>query len=446
MTGAVAASPPRGAAPPASRLRETALSWAPIAAIVAGFLALAFSYSVQVPVYEAPDEIAHAQYANFLATHTRLPDIPQSYEGWQPPLYYAVGGLALRALGLDSLPSLEVNPSRGAESNFYFHTADESFPYSDPALAVHVLRWITALFGAATLVVVYLTALLLFPQRKLLAFSAAATAGLVPQFAFMSGSVDNDMPAVFFASLVTYFGLRLLKEGHVVWGLGAAVALSLGGLTKTTALWSGVVPLLAIFMSPAPWPRRGQMLSLLIALPLSTAGLFQLRNLIIWGDVWPGDLIGGSRPLDLWDPAYRRVFLGLVRESYWYMGGWMSVKLSPIIHDALNVISVLALGGVIVAFVSNQLSAFQRQGLLLLGLLCVVALLCIVYVGVRMDFQPQGRYLFVAQPGFAILFTLGLGALFSRDVRVDHPMTLALPLVLIAVNVSIFTINLPRAY
>ncbi len=422
------------------------LKWLPLVAIVAGFLVLASSYSVQVPVYEAPDETAHAQYANFLVTHAQLPDIPQSYEGWQPPLYYAVGGLALKMLGLDSLPSLAVNPNRGIEPNFLIHTSAESFPYSDSVLSVHVLRWISALFGAATLVVIYFTALMLFPKRKLLAFSAAATAGLVPQFAFMSGSVDNDIPAVFFGSLVIYFGLRLLKEGSLACGLGAALALSLGGLTKTTALWAGVIPLLAIFLSPTSWPRRGQLLSLVTALPLATAGLFQLRNYLVWGAVLPGEVLAGSRPLDLWDPAYRRVFLGLLRESYWYMGGWMSVRLSPIIHDALNVISVLALGGVIVAFVSNQLSAFQRQGLLLLGLLCVVALLCIVYFSVRMDFQPQGRYLFVAQPGFAILFTLGLGALFSRDLRVDHPMTLALPLVLIAVNVSIFTINLPRAY
>lgn len=408
-------------------------------------MALAICYSVRVPLYEAPDEIAHAQYASFMATQQRLPDIPQSYEGWQPPLYYVVGGLALKVLGLESLPSLELNPNRGvSEPNWYLHT-DEGFPYSRSVLSVHVLRWITALFGAATLVVIYFTALLLFPQRRLLALSAAATAGLVPQFAFMSGSVDNDIPAVFFGSLVIYFGLRLLRDGSLVCGVAAAAALSLGGLTKNTALWAGVVPLLGIFLSPVAWPTKGKLLLFLAILPLSTAGLWQLRNFIVWGAVWPGDLLGGH-PFHLWDPVFRRVFLLWLRESYWYVGGWMDVSLSPIIYDALDVISVLGLGGVLVAITSGQLSPFQRRGLLLLGLACVTALLFIVYVSATMDFQPQGRYLFVAQPGFAIFFTLGLGALFSRNIRDDHPMTVALPIILIALNISILTINLPRAY
>ncbi|MGH9194220.1 MAG: hypothetical protein ACRD1T_00590 [Acidimicrobiia bacterium] len=73
-------------------------------------------------------------------------------------------------------------------------------------------------------------------------------------------------------------------------------------------------------------------------------------------------------------------------------------------------------------------------------------MLGILYFSATADFQPQGRYLFVAHPALAIFMPLGLSALVSRDRNRDHSIMLCLPALLLAVNVYIFTVVLPRAY
>src|SRR5919109_3160831 len=197
---------------------------APPALIVAGFIALSTGYNIRVPLYEAPDEIVHARYVRTIAEEGELPRLssPDEYESWQPPLFYAVGAAALKLFRLDSPPELPMNPKfewnpdlPGQRSKF-LHTSQEDYPYSEPALAVHVLRGIGTLFGAGTVLLIYLTALLVFPNQRLLAFAPGATASLIPQFAFISATVSNDPPAFFFAAATVYFGLRYLRKASMI--------------------------------------------------------------------------------------------------------------------------------------------------------------------------------------------------------------------------------------
>jgi hypothetical protein len=430
-------APPVGRPPqqPKSRpkLRQAAVLWAPLALVVTVFAAIAFAYSVSVPVYDAPDEPAHVAYAHYIASETSLPDMTDSYVAYEPPLYYTIGGITLKLFGLDSIPQNATNPNRG-------------LPDQRVYLTVHMLRWISVLFGAGALVFIYLIALTIFPQRKLLALSVTATAGLVPQFAFTSGYAANDIPAVFFATAVVFCSLRLLREPRLKWAGAAAVALALGGLTKSSVVVVAAVPLLACLLAPVPLGAKGKMLAVMIALPAAVAGPFYLRDIIQWGAVYPNDLLPlQTQPRGILDPRYRTIFLPTLRQSYWYYGGWLTVALSPILYDILNVVSVLAVGGAISAFVSRQFSEFQHRAMLLLALTIVLAFLGTLYISVFLDFQPQGRYLFPAQAAFAMLFTFGIGALFSRDHQRESPAVLAMPVMLLALNFSILLINLPRA-
>jgi len=429
-------------------LGERARAW-PLALVLAVSIGVSTVYNVRVPLYEAPDEIAHARYVKTIAEEGTLPRFSSSaeYESWQPPLYYAVGAAALKILALDSPPELDWNPNFPTTTRQNFlHTPDEDFPYSEPVLAVHVLRGVTTLFSTGTIIVIYLTALLVFSDRRLLALCAAATASLVPQFAFLSGTVNNDAASVFFAAGTVYFGLRYLRDVHTIWLVLAAIAVSLGALTKVSTLMVAVVPVAAVSIQSSSWRQKAPYLALVALLPLLAAGWFYLRSLILWGAIYPTHLFWPLDPRPIWDPAYRRFFLEELRDSFWYIGGPMSIRISPIIYDALNVTSVLALGGVIVAFTSSHWSRFQRRSLALLLLLPFLALAMVIYISVAHHYQAQGRYLFAAMPAFAILMPLGIGALFSRDTTRDHPAMLALPALLLAVNVSIFTITLPRYY
>lgn len=423
-------------------------AWAPLALVVAGFAVLSTAYNVRVPLYEAPDERAHSRYAASLAEQGKLPKftVVEDYESWHPPLYYALGAGVLKLLALGPVPNLEQNPNFPAQSESHLHTVDESFPYSKPVLAVHVLRGVSGLFAAGTLVFVYLITLVVFPQRRLLALSAASTTGLVPQFAFIASMVNNDAASVFFAAATVYFGLRYMRDTRPTWLFIAAIALSLGALSKSTAMIAGVVPMGVVLFSALPWRQRLNQLAVLGFLPLSMAGWFYVRSLVLWGAIFPKHLFWPLSPAPIWDPLYRTVFLEALRHSYWYAGGALNIGASPVLYDLLDLLSALALGGVIVTFVSARLSRLQRRGLLLLGLLPILALLVILYFSATADFQPQGRYLFVAQPALAILMPMGLSALFSPKGERDHPTMLALPVLLIAMNIYIFAIVLPRAY
>jgi 4-amino-4-deoxy-L-arabinose transferase-like glycosyltransferase len=416
--------------------------------VLVTFLAISTVYNVRVPLYEAPDEAAHARYVKSLAEDGKLPrfrSIPE-YESWQPPLYYAVAAATIKALALESPPELAWNPNFPASLQNYIHTPEEAYPYSEPVLAVHSVRGLSTLFSAGTIIFICLTALVIFPERRLLAMSAAATASLVPQFAFISSTVSNDAASFFFAAAVVYFALRYWKDGVSLWLILASVAVGLGALTKLSTVIVGVVPIAAVVCQSKSQREKVARLALLAFVPLAIAGWFYVRSLIIWGAIFPDHLFWALNPLPIWDPHYRRIFLEDLRDSFWYIGGAANVRLSPIIHDALDVISVLALAGVIVSFVSSRLAGFEKRAVLLLSTLPVLALGMILYFSVAYDFQTQGRYLFVAMPAFAILLPLGLSGLFSAERDRDHPVVLALPALLLLLNLWIVAVILPRHY
>jgi hypothetical protein len=426
----------------AARLR----AWAPLVLVLATFITVSTVYNVSVPLYEAPDEIAHAHYVKVIAEDGELPrfESVREYEAWQPPLYYAAGAAILKLFSLDSPPRLAWNPKFGPETENFVHTAREDYPYSGPVLSVHVLRGLTTLFSAGAIIFIYLTALLIFPERRLLALCAAATASLVPQFAFMSASVNNDAPAVLFAAGTVYFGLRSLRDDRNIWVVLAAVMLSLGALTKLSILAVAVVPVAAVLLQGGPWWRKPFRLWVLAAIPLLAAGWFYLRSMELWGTVYPANLFWPQQPLPIWDEAYLTVLPEDLTESFWYMGGPMLLRISEPIYLALDAIVGLALVGVIVAFIRSEWTSFQRRSLMLLALLPFIAIAMVLYFSVAYHFQGQGRYLFAAMPAFAVLVPLGIGALFSRDR--DSPAMLLMPLLLLAVNVSILTTTLPQNY
>jgi Dolichyl-phosphate-mannose-protein mannosyltransferase len=429
-------------------VRSRARTWAPVALIVGVFIAISTFYNYRVPLYEAPDELAHATYMRVIADEGRLPrfETIAEYESWQPPLYYVVGAATLTILGLDSPQELAWNPNFPSERQNYIHTEKEDFPYSGPVLSVHVLRGVGVLFGAGTIVMIYLASLVIFPQRRLLAFASAATVAFIPQFAYISATVSNDPPSFFFAAAIVYLGLRSFRDPSPGLVLLAAIAIGLGALTKLSTLVVAVVPIAAVTMQSIGWREKIVRLAVLGLLPLAMAGWFYGRSLVIWGAVFPEHLFWPQNPVPLWDPAYRENFLEPLSQSFWFTGGPANIHISPIIYHVLDTVLVLALAGVIVTFVSSRLDGFQRRALLLLSALPLLAVGMVLYHSVAHDFQAQGRFLFVAMPAFAILMPLGLSALFSRQLERDHPAMLGLPLLLLAVNVSVFAITLPRHY
>jgi 4-amino-4-deoxy-L-arabinose transferase-like glycosyltransferase len=401
---------------------------------------------VAVPLYESPDERAHVLYAETLAFDQDFPAIENTYEAWQPPLYYAIGAVGIRALGLEPAPDLPTDPAFPASAAVFQHPG-EDFPYTSEELNVLLLRAVTIVFGAGVVVLTYLIAGVIFPGRRLLALVAGATAGLVPQYAFIGAMVSNDVPAAFFGALVAYCSLRILRDGRNPWLLLAGVALACGMLTKTTVAITAIFPVAAIVWSRSSWSDAAREVLVVAALPVLFAGWFYLRSVILWGDFYPADRFPTPlTPRGFGDPAWRTLFWEWLMDSYWYIGGYMNISFTSLPYTVFRLFPVLAAAGVIVGYRHDLLDQAQRRALGLLVALVILAVALVVYYSLTRDFQPQGRYLFIAQPAIATLLTYGIGTLFTRDSGRDHPAMLVLPALLTLTNIWILTVKLPGVY
>jgi 4-amino-4-deoxy-L-arabinose transferase-like glycosyltransferase len=383
----------------------------------------------------------------------RIREITQdTYEAASPPLYHVTGAGALKLLGL-SPPFVEVppNPDFPSQQNNFLHTpAEDDLPFRGPVLSIHLLRAISTFFGAGTVVVLYLIVRALFPGRPLLAWSAGANTALLPQFAFVGGAVMNDTAVIFFTTLALYACLRLVQGGSWRWVVLASISLSCGFLIEGSTIVAATVCALAVMLSPHSWRRRVTTVGLLAAVSMATAGWFYIANLVEYGEIFPINALREVAPFDpalpLDHPNYRGHFQTLLSRSYWFVGGPMRVYVVDAMYQFLDVVAGMALAGAIVFGLRHKFSSIQKRGLTLLFLLLILTLVEVTLFSVRIGYQPQARYLFIALPATSTLLALGLISLFQRDTERDNLAAFLLPAILFGLNVGILTLTLPTVY
>ncbi len=354
--------------PPTSNLQPPT-----IALILAAFIALGITYSLVTPIFEAPDEIYHYFFIKHLADGKGLPvQNPEDpglweQEGSQPPLYYLMGALAtFWSDTSDAEDLLWRNPQANIGSpldpgnkNVIVHTQRERFPFRGTALAIHIIRLLSVLLSAGTVFLTYRLASEVFPGQKHLAIGAAAINAFIPQFLFISGSVNNDNLVTFLASLalflisrITFHVSRFTFRNWILdigyWIL-LGLVLGLACLSKLNGL--GLLILTAIILITQAYRRRsaGPVVGGLIALAVAllVAGWWYVRNWSLYGDATGLNMMlavvgRGSPPSnlsELWGE-----FRGL-RMSFWALFGWFSILVGPAAYAILNVMSLLALVG-----------------------------------------------------------------------------------------------------
>ena len=178
----------------ALRPRRTMKAWASVVwpcrgiiLILVLFLAVGLFYSVANPIFEAPDEVWHYSFIKHLADGQGLPlqypdqRGPWQQEGGQPPLYYALGALLTRGIDTGDVEAVRrLNPhadvgvvTRDRNTNMTLHSPRERFPSRGTTLAVHLVRWVSLLMGAVTVLSGYLLVREVHPQDKMLALTAS---------------------------------------------------------------------------------------------------------------------------------------------------------------------------------------------------------------------------------------------------------------------------------
>jgi hypothetical protein len=286
--------------------------------IVALYLIMTLLYGLVNPLFEAPDEHWHYFTAQYIAENGRLPFVSPggAYDEWlsqeaaQPPLYYLLGAVLIAPIDTSDARE-EVWPNKFASVgnagaliniNRFVHTEIEDWPWKSYAQAAHILRWLSTLLGAGTLICIYLGGRLLWPGDTYRALLAPGLVAFLPQYNFLHASVSNDPLVIFLISAALWQLIRLWQVGLSRWRLLllgvtiglAALAKNAGVILLLYAL--GVLLLLAIrnqagFDSESGeselmsgWRLLGAS-ALLVALPaILIAGWLWARNLTLYGD------------------------------------------------------------------------------------------------------------------------------------------------------------------
>jgi hypothetical protein len=403
------------------------------------YLVLAVGYSLANPLYESTDELRHFRYVRHLAVYRSLPEqqpgAPRA-QSHHPPLYYAIG-----ALVSGWVPVAQEVYYKPAENPFwayrywevsddnknqYLHGADERFPFRGVALAVYLVRWMTVLVGAGVVWLTYAIGRQVFPDWPALALGGAALVAFNPQFLYLSGAVNNDVPAALWGAAVLLACVRMVRAGP---GVRTDVTLGIlfgaGLLTKFNLL--ALLPLIELAYLIAVWPARDWRAFLranLIVLGLAAivSGWWFWRNQVLYGEPTGfervTELWGDRSPAEAW--AILDLELPMAWSTLWGRFGYGQVPMPDDVYRGLAWLTAAGAVGLVIAIgrkpmVRNRPPSGIRYPLLslLLAAVLLFAAVLVAYILVS-PAGAMGRFFFPGLPALALLLVLGLSQFFPR--------------------------------
>jgi 4-amino-4-deoxy-L-arabinose transferase-like glycosyltransferase len=410
-------------------------------------LLLAGSYALLTPGFEGPDENSHYEYAQHLANAGKLPlarslanarGLPQSDSAvlaHHPPLYYALLAGVLLATGRDdTVFGPRLNPGFGDPASASRHLRFQHGSGEGEG-TLRLLRMVSVLLGAVTIVLVHRLGRVACPARPRVADLAALLVGCLPMWSFLHGVLNSDVLATTLATATSLVLLRLHLAPRVgvrqALGLGTLLGLAL--LTKLTTLF--LVALAAIVLLGRGWrawrseasaagaPGRSSWLfaGVTAGVTAALAGGWFGRNALLYGDPLalsvhdaafqpiPPELrwhwFFGSDP---W-PASVPSFLPTVFTSLAGQFGWFSLPPAPAMVWLLVGTAGLGLGGLGWAWLARDRDALPR-GMVLLLLAAALVFAGTAHFNWKAP-QPQARLLFPAVGPAAVLLAAGLAKL-----------------------------------
>lgn len=249
-----------------SGTRSTALAAAAIA------LGLAMAWSLVTPPFQGPDESAHVAYADYVGRTWSLPgrgpavrgaaELPRRLSLLYAALPFSVEGSPSwsswnerewrrRDARTVDAPGSGVNYTKNNPPLYYAiegAAAAASWRWG-PLEELAVMRLVSAVIGAVSVLFVFLFLLELWPRGRGPAFAGALAVGMSPMFSFLAGAVTVDNLLFAVAAAVFWLTARILRRGLSLWrGVALAAACLLGVLTKSTifALLPGALLALVI--------------------------------------------------------------------------------------------------------------------------------------------------------------------------------------------------------
>ena len=451
--------------------------------ILAAYFLLGLGNSVVVPLAEAPDELDHFHYARYLVEQHAFPPLSPvaeenpTMEANQPPLYYALAGLAggwIAPADPFTPPQnacYSFDPADSGRQTFYVHTATEAWPFQSAALSFHVMRLLSLLLGGAAVGLAWLLGRQIAPDEPGVGLAAAALLAFNPQFLFITSSVNNDVLASTLGAAITVAAIVLWRRPSAGWAALLGLLLGLGALSKASllALWPLALlaasgPLVRLLFAPKgedkQWvaAMRACLWPLLLVggLPLLIAGWWYVRATLLYGDplAWrvhlaaKGPFVLREGALDLGDLV---AFAVLHFRSYWGLFGWLNVALPGWAYAGL----ILLGGAALIGLGWGVFACLRRRpcGLDLAAIgFCALAVVT-TYISLLRYIQTinwsgyQGRLAFATAAPLAALLAAGLFFLANQVAfRWGRLLFWGGPLFLLGLSLFSVTGVLPQAY
>ena len=445
------------------------------------FILLGLGYAILTPIFENSDETLHYPYVKHLADGNGLPLATPNQlwnqEGTQPPLYYAIVAASTFWINTNNLlDHLQYNPHWlftdvrhliNDNQNRVLHGPMDDFPYQNAALAIHIGRWWSLIFGVITVVCTFFIARILFPDNSSIAITATALVALTPQFLRVSATVSNDSLSAALASFTVLLALsftqplsasspprlivgpiRFSTRQALILGLLAGLAL----LTKLSSL--SVLFLVAIilfwrlfFITENHQQPFKKLLRWLLVVAVVTAllnGWWFFRNYRLYGE-WLAtethlNLAGRGHLslLEIWNLRHE------VERAYWATFGWGQIRPPEWIFQLLGLFSRVGLIGLVGAILyklvlersnSKHLNFIRLEAVIFLLIWAAMNLVLYVQWVTEVGSVSHTRLIFPAITAIALLLTLGWHALIPR--RFGLWLSGAVTISLLALNIFV---------
>ena len=406
------------------------------AILIVVYLVLAVGYSLADPLYESTDELRHFRYVRHIAVYRSLPvqrpDAPRA-QSHHPPLYYALGALVSGwvPVAQEVYYGPPENPFwayrywevSNDNKNQYLHGEDGLFQagaFQDVALAVYLVRWMTVLVGAGVVWLTYRIGCEVFVEEDVgwpaLALGGVALVAFNPQFLYLSGAINNDVPAALCGAAVLLACVRLLRNGPSLrTDVTLGVLFGLALLTKFNLL--ALLALIALAYVLALWPTRDwraglRGIAVVVGVAALVSGWWFVRNWRLYGDptglnqlneLWAGRPATGN-----WWVIQQS--LPYLWSSSWGRFGYGQVPLPQVIYRGLAALCLLACVG----YLFPRRRSRPPAVLLLLGGAVLTFTGVVFYYMLIQPAGAMGRFFFPSLPAFAILLSLGLSRFFPR--------------------------------
>ncbi|MEM7032920.1 MAG: DUF2142 domain-containing protein [Chloroflexota bacterium] len=390
--------------------------------IIITYLILGYLYATLTPPWQTPDEPAHYNFVRYVSEVGQLPELTM---GCYDAAY-------LGQLTSEKFPphlSIDTVCYEHYQPPLYYILASPIFTLSGGNLIA--VRLFSVVLGGISLFFVYQT-ICLFSQSTTIPLTTTAVVAFVPMHLTMLSAVNNDSLAELLLVLLVYLTLRWhlqkrVQGQPVPYWIGIILGLIL--LTKVTIYIS--IPIVALVLllgdrHPANLIKQGVRVYLpafVIALP------WYIRNSLVYGGV---DILGLRRHdavvvgqlrtadyvADVGLSHYFSTLTTTVFHSFWGQFGWMAVPMDNRVYQALMVLQVLGLCGIILWLWKKPPTTKQaKHGLWVMISIIILALG--IFVGLNRSFvQFQGRYFFTALMPLALFFSLGLSAALKREAAV----------------------------